>query len=316
MYVERTRCNNESLKEAIEVFETMAKVLEETIENNKSMTAICRENNLNYIKFRRLVMGINKYLLQDKVNTDTLELPEQDGYERLFKELFGLNTTTPVDYPVDIVETIDNVISTTLNKREQYVINNKFTLNGVPHSLSNEEIGREFNVTKERIRQVEAKALRKLKRADNLKKIKVGLMRYKIECSEAEAKLETERKLLNERIAKAKEIGIQKAHDKNESHLKMSIEEVMITLSSVPLSDILSELTIRAYNCLKRAYGAIGIDIISLKEFVMLSDEDIEKLRNCGAMTQKEIINEINIIIKRYSFGTLTRADFLSYRKK
>jgi RNA polymerase primary sigma factor len=49
-----------------------------------------------------------------------------------------------------------------LSAREQKIIKMRFGLDdGIPHTL--EEVGREFNVTRERIRQIEAKVLEKLR---------------------------------------------------------------------------------------------------------------------------------------------------------
>jgi RNA polymerase primary sigma factor len=49
-----------------------------------------------------------------------------------------------------------------LNERERRVLIMRFGLeDGIPRTL--EDVGREFNVTRERVRQIEAKALRKLR---------------------------------------------------------------------------------------------------------------------------------------------------------
>ncbi len=59
----------------------------------------------------------------------------------------------------------------TLNSRERAVIEQRFGLkDGNPRTL--EEVGRQFNVTRERIRQIEAKALRKLRHPTRISKIK------------------------------------------------------------------------------------------------------------------------------------------------
>ena len=50
----------------------------------------------------------------------------------------------------------------TLTEREQKVIRLRYGL-GDGHPRTLEEVGKEFNVTRERIRQIEAKALRKLR---------------------------------------------------------------------------------------------------------------------------------------------------------
>lgn len=55
-----------------------------------------------------------------------------------------------------------NQVLKTLTPREEAVIRLRFGLkDGRCHTL--EEVGKEFNVTRERIRQIEAKALRKLR---------------------------------------------------------------------------------------------------------------------------------------------------------
>lgn len=70
---------------------------------------------------------------------------------------------TPEEYAHSqlLKETIQEVLST-LTEREEKVIRLRFGLdNGRTWTL--EEIGKEFNVTRERIRQIEAKAIKKLK---------------------------------------------------------------------------------------------------------------------------------------------------------
>ncbi|MDD6230639.1 MAG: sigma factor-like helix-turn-helix DNA-binding protein, partial [Lactimicrobium massiliense] len=58
-----------------------------------------------------------------------------------------------------------------LTDREEKVLRMRFGLyDGKPRTL--EEVGKEFNVTRERIRQIEAKALRKLKHPNRSRKLK------------------------------------------------------------------------------------------------------------------------------------------------
>ena len=59
----------------------------------------------------------------------------------------------------------------TLTEREQKVLRLRFGLDdGRPRTL--EEVGRDFNVTRERIRQIEAKVLRKLRHPSRSRKLK------------------------------------------------------------------------------------------------------------------------------------------------
>ena len=60
---------------------------------------------------------------------------------------------------------------TTLTEREKQVLTLRFGLDdGRARTL--EEVGKEFDVTRERIRQIEAKALRKLRHPSRSKKLK------------------------------------------------------------------------------------------------------------------------------------------------
>ena len=65
-------------------------------------------------------------------------------------------------------EQIRQVLNNTLTPREAKVISLRFGLDtGVPMTL--EDVGKEFNITRERIRQIEAKALRKIRRPGAIK---------------------------------------------------------------------------------------------------------------------------------------------------
>jgi RNA polymerase primary sigma factor len=65
---------------------------------------------------------------------------------------------------------IDDVLST-LTPRERKILQLRFGLED-GRSRTLEEVGKEFNVTRERIRQIEAKALRKLRHPTRSRKLK------------------------------------------------------------------------------------------------------------------------------------------------
>ena len=66
-------------------------------------------------------------------------------------------------------EEIDAVLQT-LTPREEKVIRLRYGLDD-NHPRTLEEVGREFNVTRERIRQIEAKAIRRLRHPSRLKRL-------------------------------------------------------------------------------------------------------------------------------------------------
>lgn len=82
------------------------------------------------------------------------------------------NALTPHEYMLQemVKQTLDEVLET-LTDREEKVLRLRYGLfDGKNHTL--EEVGREFGVTRERIRQIEAKALRKLRSPSRQNKLK------------------------------------------------------------------------------------------------------------------------------------------------
>ena len=103
----------------------------------------------------------------------SLESPmgeEEDSHLGDFIE--DQNALPPVDAASKqlLKEQIDEILST-LTPREQRVLQLRFGLED-GRSRTLEEVGKEFNVTRERIRQIEAKALRKLRHPSRSRKLK------------------------------------------------------------------------------------------------------------------------------------------------
>lgn len=98
---------------------------------------------------------------QEPVSMETPIGPEEDS--RLMDFIRDEEALAPDEAALKTItnEDIDSVLKT-LTEREEQVIRLRFGLkDGRCHTL--EEVGLEFNVTRERIRQIEAKALRKLR---------------------------------------------------------------------------------------------------------------------------------------------------------
>ncbi|MFZ1242593.1 MAG: RNA polymerase sigma factor RpoD [Candidatus Saccharimonas sp.] len=90
-------------------------------------------------------------VLGDFIEDEDTKSPEESASDQLLKEQ------------------VQDILST-LSDREQKIIKLRFGLeNGKSHTL--EEVGQEFAVTRERIRQIEAKALAKLRKHKDAKKL-------------------------------------------------------------------------------------------------------------------------------------------------
>ncbi|HPO68155.1 MAG TPA: sigma-70 family RNA polymerase sigma factor [Candidatus Pacearchaeota archaeon] len=81
-------------------------------------------------------------------------------------------TVSPVHHTArSLLKDRFNEILVDLTPREQKILSMRFGLeDGVTHTL--EEVGKEFKVTRERIRQIEAKALQKIREHEKIKKLK------------------------------------------------------------------------------------------------------------------------------------------------
>lgn len=123
------------------------------------------------------VMGLPKERVQEimKIAQEpvSLETPigeEEDSHLGDFIQDESIPTPVEATNHTLLHEQLDEVVST-LTEREQRVIKLRFGWDdGRPRTL--EEVGKEFNVTRERIRQIEAKALRKLRHPNRSRKLR------------------------------------------------------------------------------------------------------------------------------------------------
>lgn len=132
-----------------------------------------RIDSLVYRKWRQAAAKIRDIL---KISQDPMSLERPVGAEDDATQLGDFIEDKSVVEPVDAAskellrEQVRSVLSF-LNERERAVLEMRFGLNdGKDHTL--EEVGRQFGVTRERIRQIEAKALRKLRHPSRSKSLR------------------------------------------------------------------------------------------------------------------------------------------------
>ncbi|HLA18174.1 MAG TPA: RNA polymerase sigma factor RpoD [Dehalococcoidia bacterium] len=107
---------------------------------------------------------------QEPVSLETPIGEEEDSHLGDFIEDQGTMAPSEAASHQLLKEQVQDVLSS-LTPREQKVLVLRFGLED-GRSRTLEEVGREFNVTRERIRQIEAKALRKLRHPSRSKKLK------------------------------------------------------------------------------------------------------------------------------------------------
>ena len=152
----------------VETINKMARVQRQmTLELNRepSEEELANKMGITVDKVRE-VMKIS----QDPVSLETPIGEEDDSHLGDF--IKDERSMSPEEYATNEIlkEEIKNVLMT-LQEREKEVLELRFGLvDGTSHTL--EEVGKKFNVTRERIRQIEAKALRKLRHPSRAKKLK------------------------------------------------------------------------------------------------------------------------------------------------
>ena len=152
----------------VETINKMSRIQRQlTLELNRepSEDELAKKMGISVEKVREVIK-----ISQEPVSLETPIGEEDDSHLGDF--IKDESSMSPEEYATNEIlkEEIKSVLMT-LQVREQEVLELRFGLvDGTCHTL--EEVGKKFNVTRERIRQIEAKALRKLRHPSRAKKLK------------------------------------------------------------------------------------------------------------------------------------------------
>lgn len=152
----------------VETITKVKKVSSQLLHKNghePSVEEIANELNMPIDRVREIIR-----ISQDPVSLETPIGEEEDSHLGDFIQDEHVMVPAEAAAFTLLHEQLMEVLET-LTEREQKVLKLRFGLeDGRPRTL--EEVGRDFNVTRERIRQIEAKALRKLRHPSRSKKLK------------------------------------------------------------------------------------------------------------------------------------------------
>jgi RNA polymerase primary sigma factor len=126
---------------------------------------IAQKIDLHVDKVRKVLK-----IAQEPISLETPIGEEEDSHLGDFIEDKGAVSPLDAFIGINLGAQTDNVLHT-LTERERRVLRLRFGIgSGVDHTL--EEVGQQFDVTRERIRQIEAKALRKLRHPTRGRKLR------------------------------------------------------------------------------------------------------------------------------------------------
>ena len=129
---------------------------------------VAKRMDIPVIKVRKVMK-----IAQEPISLETPIGEEEDSHLGDFIEDRGVISPAEAVININLKEQTESVLKT-LTPREEKVIKMRFGLDdGSEHTL--EEVGQSFAVTRERIRQIEAKALRKLRHPSRSRKLRAFL---------------------------------------------------------------------------------------------------------------------------------------------
>lgn len=225
---------------------------------------------------------------------DTSKIPQ--GYDapypyNLLDDILGV--------PFDHIVTEDeenglNIVVSKLSPREQLVIEKRYK-----YEMTLESIGYEIKVTRDRVRQIQAKALRKMRHPamlnyiryggnNNTKKLELEEWSNDLRRRERElAALEKQIDIRETTIDKDKKFDVVGyGWDDPEYDAVHYSPNGKYSYPSDAFSDL--QLSVRSYNCLIRAKCETITDIVK-----MIRDGTIIKIRNLGRNSLREIIEKV-----------------------
>ena len=162
---------------------------------------------------------------------------------------------------------------TTLSERESDVLHRRYF-----DKQTLREVGQVFGVTQERVRQVEAKAIRKLRHPSRVYMMKT------VSACELQKEREEHQKLRREHelLCKAFEVIAQKPA---EPGVVVPMAELAVAMQT-PIEDL--DFSIRTHNCLRRA----GKN--SLGDVARMTEHELHNVRNLGRKSAEEVVKKLS----------------------
>lgn len=281
----------------ITVIQKLLETAEDIVENGTNESDACRKAGIDKESFRRF-MSTDFSFEGDICFVDKCEPTEFPTWQdAIFGAIVGNRYKDAYSYD-GFTESVEKEIST-LSEREQKILYLRYK-----EGLTLEEVGKEFGVTRERIREIEAKALRRLRHPSHMRNLCYG---YKLIEEDREVTYDLEEKRIRfteelngkkAELLKIKEqiAAIPKADTANSEYEKLfsefcianEVESLEIREPDrlfITLEEVQKPLSVRTYNCLKRA-GCNTLNDV----YTIALNRKLWKVRNLGCKSMAEIL--------------------------
>lgn len=293
LLIDEYAINKEQAYAAIEIWTRILGIFEEGIFENTTDAMVQEPDNTGRYYYVNLVDKSARIIQEPIV-----------GYFDLLSRIFGEKTLITyrsiIDYYGIYFRRIFDSVLETLTEREQGVLRSRYGLDdGVRKSL--EDVGKDYMVTGERIRQIEEKALRKLRHPARSRRLKIALYDKSSGTDKRNTLVDYGKHfetILKEEMA---------CYGQGEVEIEeMLFSNLLLAISSNGIAedaDIIGKpieelkLSVRSFNCLKRA----GVSTVG--DMIKLSYDDLLKVRNLGRKSLEEVVDVKNKIDRRYNLA-------------
>lgn len=179
--------------------------------------------------------------------------------------IFGSKDAVYKVYAPGLIEALDE-----LREKEKQTLIYRFN-----HGLTLAEVAKEYGVTRERVRQIEAKAMRRLRHPSLARTFLFDTQRKYYEAARERDRLKLENITLADKLNKYCE----------ENNVNVEPLPVENDIDSIPIEDL--DLSVRSFNCLRRGgYNTIG-------DLQKTTIEQLMKVRNLGRKSIDEILEKL-----------------------
>lgn len=278
------------------------------IKNGEAESYACKKHDIDKNVFRRFVFAQKagfsyeaKYpqILDKDGMPDTTSIVKMgflSWQEKLFRDCFL--SLSLYEIPPDINKSMDFVLDHAhglLKEREVTILRLRYE-----QGMTYAETGKQFNVTRERIRQIEAKAMRKIC-GDKISRYLLYGLDYVSKIDELRNhQFESKRKTEMEKLkAHFEELSRQADEKEATDFLNEVTEYVKKNFWDKAIGDIsidAMELSVRTRNCLARG------GILTLTQLRQKTVKDLMRIRHMGLKSVEEVVakaKEYNVDIKK-----------------